>query len=65
MVLEMIRQGGWSGRAKLRGGQESQTKAKALSGCHPSGEQPRQPDVRPECQIKNYSHNDLLIENRA
>ncbi len=36
--------------------------AKGLSGCHPSGQQPRQPDRRPEGQIKNYSHDNLLKE---
>ncbi len=37
-------------------------RAKGLSDCHPSGQQPRQPDGRPESQIKNYSHNNLLKE---
>jgi hypothetical protein len=37
-------------------------RAKGLSGCHSSGQQPRQPDGRPEGQIKNYSHNNLLKE---
>ncbi len=40
-------------------------KAKGLSGCHPSGQQLRQPDGGPEGQIKNYSHDNLLKENRA
>ncbi len=40
-------------------------RAKRLSGCHPSGKQPRQPDGGPEGQIKNYSHNNLPKENRA
>jgi hypothetical protein len=40
-------------------------KAKELSGCHPSGQQPRQPDGGSEGQIKNYSHDNLLKENRA
>jgi hypothetical protein len=40
-------------------------KAKGLSSCHPSGQQPRQPDGGPEGQIKNYSHDNLLKENRA
>jgi hypothetical protein len=40
--------------------------AKGLSGCHSSGQQPRQPDGGgPEGQIKNYSHEKLLKENRA
>ncbi len=38
--------GGWSGRAKLSGGQECQTKGQELSGCHPSWQQPKQPDGR-------------------
>jgi hypothetical protein len=37
-------------------------RAKGLSGCHPSGQQPRQPDRRPEGKIKNYSHDNLLKE---
>jgi hypothetical protein len=35
---------------------------KGLSGCHPSGQQPRQPDRGPEGQIKNYSSDNLLKE---
>jgi hypothetical protein len=38
--------------------------AKGLSGCHPSGQQLRQPDGRPEGQIKNYSHDNLLKETK-
>jgi hypothetical protein len=37
-------------------------RAKVLSGCHPSGQQPRQPDGGPEGQIKTYSHDNLLKE---
>jgi hypothetical protein len=37
-------------------------RAKGLSGCHPSGQQPRQPDRGPESQIKDYSHDNLLKE---
>ncbi len=37
-------------------------RAKGLSSCHPSGQQLRQPDGRPEGQIKNYSHDHLLKE---
>jgi hypothetical protein len=37
-------------------------RAKGLSGCHPSGQQPRQSDGGPEGQIKNYSHDNLLKE---
>jgi hypothetical protein len=40
-------------------------KAKGLYGCHPSGQQLRQPDVGPEGQIKNYSHDNILKKNRA
>jgi hypothetical protein len=35
-------------------------RATGLSGCHPSGQHPRQPDGRPQGQIKNYSHDNLL-----
>ncbi len=51
--------GGWSGRAWLSGGQESQTRAKVLSNCHPSGQQLRQPDGKAKGQIKDYSHDSL------
>ncbi len=37
-------------------------RVKGLSGCHPSGQQPRQPDGGPEGQIKNYSNDNLLKE---
>jgi hypothetical protein len=40
-------------------------KAKGLSGCHPSGQQLRQPDGGPKGQIKNYPLENLLKENRA
>ncbi len=40
-------------------------RAKGLSGCHPSGQQPRQPNRGPVGQIKNYSHNNLPKKNRA
>jgi hypothetical protein len=66
MVLEIIRWwGGWSGRAKLSGGQES-LRAKGLSGCHSSERQPRQPDRGPEGQIKRATlMTYLLKEQRA
>jgi hypothetical protein len=31
-------------------------KAKGLSGCHPSGQQPRQPDGEARGRLKDYSH---------
>jgi hypothetical protein len=37
-------------------------RAKGLSGCHRSGQQPRQPDGGQRAKIKNYSHNNLLKE---
>ncbi len=37
-------------------------RAKGLSGCHPSGQQSRQPDGGQGAKIKNYSHNNLLKE---
>ncbi len=40
-------------------------RAKGLSDCHPSGQQPWQPDGGPVGQIKNYSHDNLPKENRA
>ncbi len=33
--------------------------AKGLSGCHPSGQQPRQPDGEARGQIKDYSQDNL------
>ncbi len=33
--------------------------AKGLSGCHPSGQQLRQPDGEARGQLKDYSHNNL------
>jgi hypothetical protein len=40
-------------------------KAKGLSGCNPSGQQPRQPGGGPEGQIKDYSHDNSQKEHRA
>ncbi len=40
----------------------SKLEAKGLSGCQPSGQQPRQPDgkaMKARGQIKDYSHNNL------
>ncbi len=33
--------------------------AKGLSGWHPSGQQPSQPDGKARGQVKDYSHNNL------
>jgi hypothetical protein len=33
--------------------------AKGLSGCHPSGQQPRQPDRKARGQKKDYSHDNF------
>ncbi len=65
MVLEMIRwgRGGWSSRAKLSGGPiVSKLRAKGLSGCHPSGQQLRQPDGGPEDQIRTTLRTIFLKE---
>ena len=37
-------------------------RAKGLSGCHPTGQQPRQLEGGQRTKIKNYSHNNLLKE---
>jgi hypothetical protein len=37
-------------------------RAKGLSGCHPSGQQLRQPDGGQRAKIKNYTHDNLLKE---
>jgi hypothetical protein len=37
----------------------SKLEVKGLSGCHPSGQQPRQPDGKARGQIKDYSHDNL------
>jgi hypothetical protein len=59
MVLTMIRQGRLVRYSKAQQRPRvSKLRAKGLSGCHPSGQQPRQP----EDQIKNYSHDNLLKE---
>jgi hypothetical protein len=34
--------------------------AEGLSGCYPSGQQPRQPDGKARGQLKDYSHDGLL-----
>ncbi len=44
----------WSAEAK-----SLKLRAKGLSDCHPSGQQPRQPDGGPGGRIKNYSHDKL------
>jgi hypothetical protein len=41
------------------------TKGQGAVWGHPSGRQPRQPDGGPEGQVKNYSHDNLLKENKA
>jgi hypothetical protein len=33
--------------------------AQGLSDCHPSGQQPREPDGKARSQIKDYSHDSL------
>ncbi len=38
-------------------------KAKGLSGCHPSGQQPRQPDGEARGRIKDYTH--IIYEGNA
>jgi hypothetical protein len=41
------------------------TKVKGLSGCHPSGQQPRQPDRGPGGQIKGLLSRHVTKRNRA
>ncbi len=64
MVLAMIRRGRLVQYVEQSSAEAKSLKlrAKGLSGCHPSGQQPRQPDGGPEGQIKNYSHDNLLKE---
>jgi hypothetical protein len=38
-------------------------KANGLSGCHPSGQQPRQPEGEARGQLKDYSH--VIYERNA
>jgi hypothetical protein len=63
MFLKMIR---WGRLVRYSRAQRrprvSKLRAKGLSGCHPSWQQPRQLDGGPEGQIKNYSHDKLLKE---
>ncbi len=40
-------------------------RAKGLSGCHSSEQQPRQPDGGPEGQIKGLLSRHITKENRA
>jgi hypothetical protein len=62
MVPVMIRRGRLVRYSKAqRRPRVSKLRAKGLSGCHPSGQQPRQPDGGPEGQRKNYSHDNLLL----
>jgi hypothetical protein len=53
MVLEIIKRGE-AGLVKLslEEAKSLKLRAKGLSGWHPSGKQPRQPDGGPESQIK-------------
>ncbi len=62
MVFAMIRRGGCSVEQSSAEAKSLKLRAKGLSGCHPSGQQPRQPDGGPEGQVKNYSHDNLLKE---
>jgi hypothetical protein len=60
MVLEMVRRGKAGPVEQFSAEAKSlKLRAKGLSGCHPSGWQPRQPDGGPEGQIKDYSHDNL------
>jgi hypothetical protein len=63
MVLTMIRRGRLIRKSKAqRKPRVSKLRAKGLSGCHPSGQQSRQPDGGQRAKIKNYSHDNLLKE---
>jgi hypothetical protein len=63
MVLAMIRRGRLGPVEQSSAEAKSlKLRAKGLSGCHPSGQQPRQPGGGPEGQIKDYSHNNLHKE---
>jgi hypothetical protein len=66
MVLAMIRPGE-AGPVEHSSAEAKspKLKAKGLSGFHPSGQQLRQPDGGSEGQLKNYSHDNSLKENRA
>ncbi len=60
MVLAMIRRGRLIRQSiAQQRPRVSKLEAKGLSGCHPSGQQPRQPDGKARGQIKDYSHNNL------
>ena len=60
MVLAMVRRGRLVQKSiAQRRPRVSKLRAKGLSGCHPSGQQPRQPDGKARGQIKDYSHNNL------
>ncbi len=60
MVLAMIRRGRLFRQSiAQQRPRVSKLEAKGLSGCHPSGQQPRQPDGKARGQIKDYSHDNL------
>ncbi len=62
IVLAMISGGGWSGRAVLSGGQESQTKGQGTVRLPPQWATTEAARRGPEGQIKNYFHNNLPKE---
>jgi hypothetical protein len=66
MVLEMIRQGeaGLVEQSSVEA-KSLKVRAKGLSGFHPSGQQPRQPDRGPEDQIKELLSRQFTERNRA
>ncbi len=60
MVLAMIRRGRLVRQSiAQRRPRVSKLEAKRLSGCHPSGQQPRQPDGKARGQIKDNSHHNF------
>ncbi len=55
-------QAGEAGPVEQSSAEAKSLKTKGLSGCHPSGQQPRQPGGGPGGQIKDHSHDSLLKE---
>jgi hypothetical protein len=59
MVLAMVRREAGPVEHCSAEAKSLKTKGQGTAGCHPSGQQLRQPDGGPEGQIKNYSHDKL------
>ncbi len=64
MVLAMIRREAGPVEQAQRRPRVSKLRAKGLSGCPRSRQQPRQPDGGPGGQIKDHSHEQFTKRNK-